>query len=212
MKNLLKRIHYNSPVILTYALLSAGVLILCTVTRSEPGRLGTVDLMLFSVYRCSWADPLSYIRMFGHVLGHSDLAHYSGNFLLILLIGPMLEEKYGSKRLLLLIACAAFIMGLVYRIAAPPNTAVLGASGIVFMLIILSSFVNMQHGRLPVTLIFVAAIYLGKEVFASASQAVTGANDGVSQFMHIVGGLCGLLFGILLHKMNKSKTQDEEKI
>ena len=51
-------------------------------------------ILLFSVYRAPLTNPLTYLRMFTHVLGHADLAHYMGNFTIILLVGPMLDEKY----------------------------------------------------------------------------------------------------------------------
>ena len=83
--------QYNSPVILTFFLLSLGVLFLGQYTG------GWTTTHLFSVYRSSLKDPLFYIRLFGHVLGHSGYSHYMNNMLLLLLVGPGLEEKYGSR-------------------------------------------------------------------------------------------------------------------
>lgn len=45
-------------------------------------------------------SPLFYVRLFGHVLGHASWDHFTGNILLILVIGPMIEEKYGSKKII----------------------------------------------------------------------------------------------------------------
>ncbi|MCL2030339.1 MAG: rhomboid family intramembrane serine protease [Oscillospiraceae bacterium] len=188
----MKRIHYNSPVILTYALISLAVLGLGYLTNGLSNRL------LFSVYRGSWADPLGYFRLFGHALGHANLGHYAGNFLLILLIGPVLEEKYGSKKLLITMFTTAVTLGILHRIFGAPNVMVLGASGVVFALIVLSSFVNMQAGRIPLTLVAVISVYLGREVWAGVSASLSGQQDGISQFMHIFGGVCGLAAGFLL--------------
>jgi len=58
------------------------------------------------------------------------------NFLLILLLGPMLEEKYGSKRIAFMIAVTAVVTGVI-NILLFPRTALLGASGVVFILLIL---------------------------------------------------------------------------
>ena len=70
------------------------------------------------------------------------------------------------------------------------KTALLGASGIAFMLILLSSFANYQKGKIPLTLLLVALIYIGGEV-------VNGiiSTDNISQLAHIVGGICGAFFG-----------------
>ncbi len=187
---MLKRIHYNSPVILTFALLSVGALIAGDLTNMASTRL------LFSVYRGNLLDPLFYVRLFGHVLGHMDWDHFFNNFLVILLVGPMLEMKYGSKNMVTMFAITAFVTGVLNILLF--NTALLGASGIVYMLIILSSFVNIREGSIPLTLVLVAAIYIGREV-------VTGlaSNDNISQFTHIAGGLCGLVFGFTLRKSKK---------
>ena len=118
--------------VLTFFLLSFGVLLLDGATA------GWSTSHLFCVYRSSLKDPLFYIRLFGHVLGHADLDHFLNNMLLFLVIGPPMEEKYGSLPLLKAIVLTAFVSGLLQCILFP-GVALLGASGIVFMLIMLSS-------------------------------------------------------------------------
>ena len=185
---LLRKIQYNSPVILTFALVSLGVLLLGAWTG------GASTALCFSVYRAPLNDPFTYLRFFGPVLGHADYNHYIGNMTLLLVIGPPLEERYGSKNLLEIIAATALISGLVQFICFP-GTALLGASGIVFMLIILSAFTNMKKGEIPLTLILVTLIYLGQEVYDGLFT-----NDNISHFGHIEGGVAGLGFGIWYHK------------
>ena len=183
-----RRIQFNSPVVLSFALVSLGALLLGRLTG------GRSTALLFSVYRSRLTDPLSYLRAFLHVLGHSGWAHYSGNMLLLLVIGPQLEERYGSRTLLECIAFTALITGL-FQCTLFPHTAVLGASGIVFMMILMASMGGMRQGGIPLTLILVAVFYLGGEI----TTAVTAA-DNISQLSHIVGGLCGAFLGFLLSK------------
>ena len=102
----MKKLQYNSPVILTFFLLSLGVLLLDWLTG------GWTTLHAFCVYRSSLADPLFYVRLFGHVLGHADFDHFLGNMLLLLVIGPPLEEKYGSRTLLAGILLTAGVSGI----------------------------------------------------------------------------------------------------
>ena len=80
--------------ILTFFLLSLLVLFLDQWTG------GWTTMHLFCVYRSSLKDPLFYIRLFGHVLGHAGWEHFLNNMLLLLVVGPPMEEKYGSKALL----------------------------------------------------------------------------------------------------------------
>ena len=182
------RIQYNSPVVLSFALLALLVLLLGRLTG------GWTTRALFCVYRAPLADPLTYVRMVGHVLGHSGYAHYMGNMTLLLVIGPPLEEKYGSGRLLGCILFTALVSGLVQFLFFP-GSALLGASGIVFMMIVLSSLAGMREGAIPLTLILVVLIYLGGEIV----DAVT-VRDDVSQLTHIVGGLCGAGLGYAMKK------------
>jgi membrane associated rhomboid family serine protease len=77
-----------------------------------------------------------------------------------------------------------------------PTTILLGASGIVFMMILLASFTNFRKGEIPLTFILIMVIYLGREVWnAVASKFVAGAPDNISQFAHVIGGLVGSFFG-----------------
>lgn len=182
---MLKRIHYNSPVILTYAFLSLVVLIIGNITDMASTRL------LFSVYRGNLTDIFFYIRLFGHVLGHADWNHFVNNFLIILLVGPMLETKYGSKNMFHMILITAVATGILNVIFF--DTALLGASGVAFMLIILSSFANIKKGSIPLTLLLVASLYLGREIVEGFTSS-----DNISQFTHIAGGICGGVFGFTL--------------
>lgn len=182
--NPLKRLQYNAPVTLTFALISAAALGLAHLTD------GASDRLLFMVYRAPLSDPLMYLRLFTHAIGHANMTHYLNNFIIILLVGPMLEEKYGPKWIIIMMVITAFVTGLLWVIMSPYQK--LGASGIVFMLILLSSFANIQKGRIPLTLILAVIIYLGREVVSAATL-----DNNIAYMSHIVGGICGALFGFI---------------
>jgi len=176
------KITYNAPVVLTFTAICTIVLIVSDMMHGK---------LISSYFVCqpdmNLADPLTYIRMFTHAAGHKDWAHLIGNFSFILLIGPILEEKYGSKRLLLMMIVAAGITGLLNTFLF--SAGLLGASGIVFMFIILGSFTNFKAGQIPLTFILVIMLFLTKEIVAAFQQ------DSISQFAHIMGGICGSIFG-----------------
>ncbi len=181
-------IQYNAPTTLNFALVSFLVLVLHLATR------GDSTAKLFCVYRSPLTDLLTYPRFFTHVLGHSSFAHFSGNITLMLVVGPTLEERYGSRTMLLAIVFTAFISGVLQWILFP-GTALLGASGIVFMMILMASLGGMRSGGIPLTLILVFAIYVGQEIVS----AVT-ATDNISHLTHIIGGICGAVIGVGLRK------------
>lgn len=176
-------IRFNAPVILSFAALALLALLLGSWTG------GMTTTRFFSVYRSSLSDPLTYVRFFGHVLGHSGWSHYMGNMLLLLLVGPGVEEKYGHSTTFWCIMATALATGLVQFIFFP-HSALLGASGVVFMMIVLNSFTEMKKEGIPITLIFVVIFYLGGEIVDGLFTA-----DNVSQMTHIIGGICGLIFG-----------------
>ncbi|MDD6102220.1 MAG: rhomboid family intramembrane serine protease [Clostridiales bacterium] len=181
----IKKLNYNAPVTLTFALISLLALLLSSITK------GASNHAVFMTYRDSLTNPLMYIRLFTHVLGHANWSHYMGNMLLILLLGPILEEKYGSMNLLEMILITAFITGVANNLLFP-HTALLGASGIVFMFIILASAVSLKNGTIPITFLLVFILYVGGEFV----DAVT-VRDNVSQLTHIIGGTCGGLYGLV---------------
>ena len=65
----------------------------------------------------------------------------------------------------------------------------LGSSGIVFMLIILSSLVNITS-KIPVTLILICLFYIVNEILDGIFK-----KDNVSHLGHILGAVCGCVFG-----------------
>lgn len=183
MKRLVK-FQYNSPVVLTFALLSLCALWLGRVTG------GWTTEKLFSVYRAPLSDVLTYPRFVLHVLGSANFSHYIGNMMLILVVGPPLEEKYGGRNLFWAVFITALISGLVQWLFFP-GTALLGASGIVFMMIVMSSLSGMKDGCIPITLILVMALYIGGEIVDGITLS-----DNVSQLTHVIGGLCGAVLGM----------------
>jgi rhomboid protease GluP len=181
MAKFISKIQYNAPVVLTFTLLSLLSYMLGMLTRNF------TTTLLFSNYSTNFLDPMQYVRLFTHVLGHANWMHFSGNFLIVLIIGPMLEEKYGSKTLVQMILVTAFVTGIIHALFS--NTILLGASGVVYMFIILSSFANTRAGKIPLTLVIVFFIFVGREVFSGVT-----AQDNISQLSHILGGICGVIF------------------
>ncbi len=189
--SLFKRVEYNAPVTLTFSLICLIVLILYNIFGE--GFLYSVAM----TYRDSFLNPMMYIRLVTHIFGHLGWDHFFGNMSYILLLGPMVEEKYGSEKLIVKIFATALIAGILNNLLFP-NVALCGASGIVFMLIVLSSVTSVKSGKLPLTLILVLIIYLGTEIYNAIF-----ITDNISQFTHIVGGICGSIFGLASDKNKK---------
>lgn len=189
----LPRISFNAPLVLGFALACSAV----TLIGSLTGESSTARL--FATYSAPMTDPLMYVRLFTHVLGHAGFAHLVGNMAYILLLGPGLEERYGGGKLLTVIAVTAVITGVIHNLLFP-HSALLGASGVVFAFILLTSFTEFREGEIPLTFILVALIYLGQQIW----DGIT-VKDNVSNLTHIIGGLVGAGAGYMLNRKTEKQ-------
>jgi len=175
------KIKYNSPVILTYAIISICVLVLNSNALlvkyfSSPGHL-------------YYKDPYFYLRLVSYIVGHGNWNHLIGNLMIILLVGPLLEEKYGSGKFLEMILITAISTALLNAFLF--SNSLVGGSGIAFMLILLGSFSNIRSTEIPLTFIIIAVLFIGSEVVSILKI------DRISQFSHLAGGFIGAGYGFL---------------
>ena len=185
------KITFIAPVILTFSFLCAGVYLFNSPSHPANDLFSLAPEWNFSSFK--W-----YFRLFSNTLGHASSDHLMGNLAFILLLGPLIEEKYGSKNTVIMLLSTALICSLIHITLS--NSYLLGASGIVFMLILLTSLVNFKSGEIPLTFILIVLVYIGKEVMG------TFADDNISHTTHIIGGIVGAAFGFMLNKNSKPKT------
>ena len=185
------RITFNAPVILSMVAVSFVATLLNYVTAGVSGRL------LFMTYHSPLLSPMTWIRAFTHIFGHADWEHLIGNMSYLLLLGPMLEEKYSSQTLTAVIAVTALGTSLINYIFFP-TVALCGASGVVFAFILLSSFTGFREGEIPLTFILVAVIFIGQQIW----DGIT-VRDNISNMAHIVGGIIGGILGYGLNVKSK---------
>lgn len=178
------QIKFNAPVTLGFSLFCTIVYILNIILLQS-------ILPYFTIYSgIQWTNPFSIATLFTHVIGHGSVEHLLGNLTFILLLGPIIEEKYGSSNLLIMMFMTALITGVLNITFF--QTGLMGASGIVFMMILLVSFTNVKAGQIPITFILVALLFIGKELIHSLE------NNEISEMAHIIGGICGSIFGFVL--------------
>ena len=186
-KNRLK-IVINAPVVICFIAICFGATLAGILTS------GASTGLLFRTSHTSLKNPLTYVRFLTHVFGHNGWSHFMGNASYILLLGPMLEEKYGSGALVKVIIFTAVITALINYIFFP-NVALCGASGVVFAFILLTSFTGFRAGEIPLTFILIAVIFIGQQVYEGAF-----VKDNISQLSHIAGGVTGAVIGYLWNR------------
>ena len=187
------RITFNAPVTLTFVL----ICLVATLMGMMTG--GKTTELVFMTYHSPLTSPMTYVRFFTHIFGHADFSHFIGNATYLLLLGPILEEKYGSSTLMKAIAVTAVVTGIINYIFFW-NVGLCGASGVVFAFIVLASFTGFKDGEIPLTFILVIAVFLGQQVYEGLT-----VNDNISNMAHIIGGLVGAVMGYILNKKSDYK-------
>lgn len=175
------KIKYNSPIILSYAIIAMTVLVFSSA--------GILAKYFSSPAHLSFSDPYFFIRLVSYIAGHESWRHLFGNLMIILLVGPLLEEKYGSGKLLEMILITAISTALLNSLLF--SNSLIGGSGIAFMLILLSSFSNIKSKEIPLTFIIIAVLFIGSEIISTLKI------DRISQFSHLAGGFIGAGYGFI---------------
>lgn len=182
----LPRITANAPVVIAFVAICVAVQVASTLTG------GATTSALFTFYPGPWTSPLTYFRHVSHIFGHAGWDHLAGNMSYVLLLGPLLEEKYGSGRLAAIMLASALGCSLANELLLP-GTGIVGASGVVFTFILLSSVTSLREGEVPLTFVLVAALYLGGQVYGALF-----VRERISYLGHIAGGVVGAATGFLL--------------
>lgn len=187
------KITFNAPVTITIAVLAAAATLV-------PG--AATFLALRPMGMTCWLNPFWYTGIMGHIFVHQDLSHLIGNMAMFLILGTALEEKLKSGRFLILVAILTFLTGLtVSALGLFTHTSVLGASGLVFGLIMVTGTQGAKKGEIPITIILIAALWCIKEM-----GGVFDRTTHISNSTHLVGALWGLLYGLHLRTDETRKT------
>lgn len=135
--------------------------------------------------------PWTWLTLVTWPFVHAGTGHLIANLMMFLLLAPRLEKSQGWVEYLFCLVVTSVIIGIGHLAFGQAHTALIGASGWVFMLILLSTFAGGEPGTIAIPTLIVAALYGWQEV-----RAAFGDNQ-ISQFAHLLGGACGLVFGLL---------------
>ena len=96
-------------------------------------------------------EPLSYLRIFFYAFGFDSPVTLITNLIFLMLLGPAIEERYGSIVVGIMMGVSIIFSGVLN--ACFCTTSLRGFSSIVFMLIFLNSFMSITRKKLPVSFI-----------------------------------------------------------
>lgn len=186
----LPKITFNAPVVLIFTIVCVVVQVVSMLTG------GRSTNAFFAFDTTTLSHPLEWFKLVSFACGHVSWDHLVGNMTFILLLGPLLEEKYGSANLAAIMLASALATSITSILIF--HTGGVGASGIVFTFILLSSITNLREGEIPLTFILVAVLYFGQQIYGALF-----VHDFVSYHGHIVGGIVGSVVGFLLPEKSR---------
>ncbi|WP_307770670.1 rhomboid family intramembrane serine protease [uncultured Treponema sp.] len=214
------RLRYDSPVTLTFALVSAaafsvdffflnGSLVKNILTCPGTKALGDIAAFNFS-------NPADYAKTILHVFGTGGWENLLTTLTFVLLLGPTLEERYGSPMLALMMGITAFVTGVLTACAVPVPSA--GAGSIVFMMILLESLLALAKKDIPLSWLMIFLLYISYRMY-TAAKIVAPVSKGfmpfltanVPTFVDLAGGVCGSLFAFLVAPKKRNAPRKAEK-
>ncbi|NNM53540.1 MAG: rhomboid family intramembrane serine protease [Spirochaetales bacterium] len=180
-------LRYNAPVTFSFALICTVVLLIDQYVA--PGFVATYLRAPGADFQAS--QPQNWFALIFYVFGHENWTHLWNNLLFLILLGPILEEKYAPKAMLFMMTATTLVAGIFNVLLRQPP--LVGSSAIVFMMIMLVSFARTKQGEIPVSFLLVFILFMLAEITRGAAP---GSHD-VSSVAHVVGGVCGTIFGFL---------------
>ena len=197
--NFLRRVTVEAPVVLSFCFMCVLVHILAyTIMPGLNHFLAVQDTFHL-------ASPLQYLRLVTHIFAHDGLSHIKGNMTHLLLVGPSCEHVYGSLAMIKIFGLVAVVSAVAHIVVGGNNTHQLGASGIVFSAILLNSLVAAEVGKIPMSFLLTAGLWISDELFKFFF-----GHDGVSHHAHLTGAILGTVAGYYFHR-DKAKAELERR-
>lgn len=147
----------------------------------------------------------SYYTFVTYMFVHGSLMHLFSNMLGLIIFGPIIERKIGSREFLLYYMLTGTLSGaasyFAYLISGRYFVFLLGASGAVYAVTLLFAlfFPNAMiylFGIVPLRAWMLAVLYFVLEFFGQFAQ------DGVAHATHLFGLLFGLLYALIRLRIN----------
>jgi membrane associated rhomboid family serine protease len=193
-KHILRRLSIEAPVVVGFAFCCVGLHVLNMTVMPGVSKFFGVDDFF------SLLSPMQYIRLVSHIFAHDGIPHLRGNMTNLLLVGPSAEAYFGSKETLAIMLAVAVSSGLAHIFLGRAYSRQLGASGVVFALILLNSLVSAKSGKIPLSFVLTAFLWTSEEVWK-----LFFGRDGVSHHAHLVGAIVGTMAGYIIQKRKESE-------
>ena len=183
------KFSYDAPVTITFVIIYAVFFLLNSfvIKNGALGNLLASPTSQAGALPFIVKQPMSYLRLLIYIFGSNIDSNYITFLFVYLLLGPAMEERYGSVIIGVMIFVSALFAGVLN--ACFCTESLIGPVPVVCMMIFLTAFMSLSNKTVPVT--FIATIIL----FAYLS--ITCGLGVIRLIICVAGGLCGSLFAFL---------------
>lgn len=200
--NLNIKVAYDAPVTLTFVIVCA-IIFLLNMLLAKSGKASGLEKLLASPTAQTGSlpfivkQPLSYLRLLLYIFGSvaDGASILFTNLILIMLLGPAMEERYGSVIIGIMIFVSALFAGVLN--ACFCETSLVGAVPLVSMMIFLNAFMSFSKKKFPLSFAAVMVLFVLLQIFSGAGA--------IRIIICIAGGLCGSLFAFLTSPKMKAE-------
>ena len=198
--NLNIKVSYDAPVTLTFVIVCA-IIFLLNMLLAKSGKVAGFEKIFASPTSQAGVLPfipkqvLSYLRLLLYIFGTFEINTLLSNLIMIVILGPAMEERYGSVIIGLMIFVSALFSGVLN--ACFSAESLVGALPVICMMVFLNAFMAFSKKTVPLTFIFVIILIAFMQIFSG--------NNAIQTVICIAGGLCGSLFAFLTSPKMKAE-------
>ena len=195
------KFSYDSPVALSFAIITVLVYLLNTLVLK-----GKIDSFFYAPTAASgefafnFKEAASYLRLVLYQFGYFDLYFLFRDLIIILLLGQILEERYGSVIMGLMMFFSSLFSGVLN--ACFCTGKIYGAASIVIMMVFLNTLTSISKKNVSILSVATIALVVCSEFF-------TKSHGFLGVIVSVAGGLCGSLFAFLASPKARAATKKE---
>lgn len=206
--NLNIKVAYDAPVTLSFVIICALIFLLNMLLAKSGKAVGFEKIFASPTSQSGVlpfipSSPISYVRLFFYIFGSGGAAGAAAagasvlftNLILIMLLGPAMEERYGSVIIGIMIFVSALFAGVLN--ACFCQACLVGAVPLVSMMIFLNAFMSFSKKKFPLSFAAVMVLFVLLQIFSGSGA--------VQIIICIAGGLCGSLFAFLTSPKMKAE-------
>jgi membrane associated rhomboid family serine protease len=189
---------YDAPVTLSFIIIALLFFIISLIAPKAGIQELLVAPSASGAAKFSFTNIKSILGLFLYIFNGKDRLLLFTNLLFVALIGPSMEERYGS----FIIGIMMFVSGIFAGVlnACFCKDPMYGCSSIVFMLVLLNALMNFSKNKITGTALSMLILFILREAFIENHP-----NKALGVIIVLAGGLCGSLFAFLTSPKARSE-------